>query len=123
MAKTNCISRFGYNENIADQQSIKCPCGKVGRFVMDKRVGHLKLCLDCMQYWLSEKVKSLCHPSKNQHNLPSKWHDFIIPDPPFSYYTANQTKQFWKEIGDFETRERRHESKNQLLSEARAGLR
>ena len=59
MAKTNCISRFGYNENIADQQSIKCPCGKVGRFVMDKRLGDLKLCLDCMQYWLSEKVKTL----------------------------------------------------------------
>lgn len=41
------------------EPSIKCPCGKVGRFWMDKRVGHLKLCLDCMQYWLTEKCKSL----------------------------------------------------------------
>ena len=52
-------SRFRFNENISGQPSIKCPCGKVGRFVMDKRVGDLKLCLDCMQYWLSEKVKTL----------------------------------------------------------------
>lgn len=41
--------------------SIKCPCGKVGRFVMDKRVGDLKLCLGCMQYWLSEKLKGEQH--------------------------------------------------------------
>jgi len=37
--------------------------------------------------------------------------------------TTKELKQLWKEIGDFETRERKHESKNPLLSEARAGAR
>ena len=32
-------------------------------------------------------------------------------------------KHFWKGITDFETRERKHESKNPILSEARAGAR
>ncbi len=40
-----------------EEPSEKCPCGKVGRFRMDKRVGHLKLCLDCVQYWLTEKLR------------------------------------------------------------------
>ena len=37
--------------------------------------------------------------------------------------TTKEPKHFWKEIADFETRERKHESKNPILSEARAGAR
>lgn len=47
------------NENIEGEPSIKCPCGKVGRFLLDNRVADIKLCLDCMQYWLTEKLKQL----------------------------------------------------------------
>ncbi len=50
------------NENI-EEPSEKCPCGKVGRFWLDKRIGHIKLCLNCMQYWLTEKLKMLCEAS------------------------------------------------------------
>ena len=35
----------------------KCACGKNGRFWLDKRVANLKLCLDCMQYWLTMKTQ------------------------------------------------------------------
>jgi len=44
-----------HNQNL-EMPSEKCPCGKVGRFWLNKRVGDIKLCLDCMQYWLTEKL-------------------------------------------------------------------
>lgn len=46
-----------YIENIENHPSEKCPCGKVGRFKLYR--GHMKLCLDCMQYWLTEKTRSV----------------------------------------------------------------
>src|SRR3990172_686909 len=86
MAKTNCISRFGYNENIADQQSIKCPCGKVGRFVMDKRVGDLKYShfLNTLSYSYTSLALTfwICHRvftfSLSQYCIQSK-HNFKSP--------------------------------------------
>ena len=39
----------------------KCPCGKNGRFLLHKRLGRIKLCLDCMQYWLSNKTTRQHH--------------------------------------------------------------
>ena len=49
------------NENI-EEPSIKCLCGKVGRFKLN-RGNDIKLCLDCMQYWLTQKLKMLCEAS------------------------------------------------------------
>lgn len=38
-------------------------------------------------------------------------------------YEKKMIENFWHEISDFEIGERKHESKNTLLSEARAGAR
>jgi len=46
------------SENIEGFPSIKCPCGKVGRFVL--YLGNdMKLCLEDMQYYLTWKLNTL----------------------------------------------------------------
>ena len=45
-------------ENVEGEPSEKCPCGRAGRFRLYRGNG-MKLCLEDMQYWLSEKLAEI----------------------------------------------------------------